>query len=128
MIRTKRGNIAAKRRYKFLKMAKGYVGAHSRLSTLATEQVIQSLNYAYTSRRLKKRVLRTLWIIRINGASRLRNVAYSKFMGLLRKSNIFLNRKALSFLAFNQLSTFNSLYRIIFFLTNNNVSYINKLN
>ena len=56
MIRIKRGNIAAKRRKKYLKLAKGYVGSNSRLSTMASEQVVQSFNYAYKSRKLKKRI------------------------------------------------------------------------
>ena len=46
MVRVKRGNVAAKRR-KNLKLAKGFVGSHSRLSTFAGEQIVQSLNSAY---------------------------------------------------------------------------------
>ena len=47
MVRTRRGNVAAKRRKKSLKLAKGFVGSQSKLATLAGEQVIQSLNFAY---------------------------------------------------------------------------------
>jgi large subunit ribosomal protein L20 len=112
MIRVKRGNIAAKRRNKFLKLAKGYVGSHSRLSIMATEQVIQSLNYAYCGRKLKKRSLRKLWISRINSAIRARNDSYSKFIGYLRNVNIFLNRKILSILAINNSQSFNALHRL----------------
>ena len=72
MVRVKRGNIAAKRRKKYLNLAKGYVGANSRLSTMAGEQVVQSLNFAYIGRRLKKRNFRRIWIYRINAASRAR--------------------------------------------------------
>lgn len=113
MVRVKRGNIGIKRRRHFLRMAKGYVGAHSRLSIMAMEQVVQSLNYAYIGRRLKKRCFRRLWICRINAASRLCKNTYSKFFGLLRKKNIFLNRKILAFFVFNQLSTFNFINRLI---------------
>ena len=35
MVRVKRGNVAAKRRKKYLKLAKGFVGSHSRLSTFS---------------------------------------------------------------------------------------------
>ena len=45
MVRTRRGNVAAKRRKKNLKLAKGFVGAHSKLATFAGEQVVQSLNF-----------------------------------------------------------------------------------
>ena len=111
MVRVKRGNVAAKRRKVYLKLAKGYVGAHSRLSTMAGEQVRQSLNFAYIGRRLKKRTFRKIWIHRINSASRVRKNIYSKFIGSLRKLNIFLNRKMLALLAFSDLSSFNLLER-----------------
>jgi large subunit ribosomal protein L20 len=35
---------------------------NSRLSTMAGEQVVQSLNFAYIGRRLKKRNFRRIWI------------------------------------------------------------------
>ena len=81
MVRTRRGNVAAKRRKKNLKLAKGFVGAHSKLATFAGEQVVQSLNFAYVGRRLKKRNFRRIWIYRINAASRARKNIYSQFMG-----------------------------------------------
>lgn len=111
MVRVKRGNVARKRRQKYLKLAKGYVGANSRLSTFAGEQVVQSLNFAYIGRRLKKRNFRRVWIYRINAASRARKNVYSRLLGSLRKIDIFLDRKILSFLAFSDLSSFNLLER-----------------
>ena len=91
MVRVKRGNIAVKRRKVYKNLAKGYAGAHSALSTMASEQIIQSLNFAYIGRRLKKRTFRRIWIYRINVASRARMNTYSIFFGDLRNSNIFLN-------------------------------------
>jgi large subunit ribosomal protein L20 len=111
MVRTKRGNVAAKRRKKYISLAKGYVGSNSRLSTFAGEQVVQSLNFAYIGRKLKKRDFRKLWIYRINAAARIRNNSYSTLMGNLRKQNILLNKKALAFLAFNDPGVFNLIAR-----------------
>jgi|TARA_B110000037_G_C16862341_1_gene400570 large subunit ribosomal protein L20 len=111
MVRVKRGNVAAKRRKKYLKLAKGYVGANSRLSTLAGEQVVQSLNFAYIGRKLKKRNFRRIWIYRINAAARAKENIYSKFIGSLRKVDVFLDRKILAFLAFTDLSAFNVIER-----------------
>ena len=113
MVRVKRGNIAAKRRKKAIKLAKGYVGANSRLSTFAGEQVIQSLNFAYIGRRLKKRNFRRIWIYRINAAARILKNCYSKFLGSLRKRNILLDRKSLAALAFSDLGAFNLMERLI---------------
>ena len=111
MVRTKRGNVAARRRKKYLSLAKGYVGSNSRLSTMIAEQVVQSLNFAYIGRKLKKRNFRRIWIYRINAASRARQNIYSKFIGSLRKVDIFLDRKILAFLAFSDLSSFNLIER-----------------
>jgi large subunit ribosomal protein L20 len=111
MVRTTRGNVASKRRKKYLNLAKGYVGSNSRLSTMAGEQVVQSLNFAYIGRKLKKRDFRKIWIYRINAATRARKNIYSKFIGSLRNLNIFLDRKILAFLAFNDISSFNLLER-----------------
>jgi len=96
---------------KYLSLAKGYIGANSRLSTLAAEQVVQSLNFAYIGRRLKKRNFRRIWIYRINAATRIRKNVYSRFIGSLRKVNVFLDRKILAFLAFSDISAFNMIER-----------------
>lgn len=111
MVRVTRGNVAAKRRKKYFKLAKGYVGSNSRLSTMAGEQVVQSLNFAYIGRKLKKRNFRRLWIYRINAASRARKNIYSRFIGSLRKMNVFLDRKILAYLAFKDLAAFNLIER-----------------
>ena len=111
MVRVKRGNVAAKRRKKYLSLAKGYVGSNSRLSTMIGEQVVQSLNFAYIGRKLKKRNFRRIWIYRINAASRMRKNIYSKFIGNLRKIDVFLDRKVLSLLAFTDLPSFNVIER-----------------
>ena len=111
MVRITRGNLAAKRRKKYLKLASGYVGSNSRLSTMAGEQVVQSLNFAYIGRRLKKRNFRRVWIYRINAATRARQNTYSLFLGCLRNLDIFLDRKMLAFLAFSDLSVFNVIER-----------------
>ena len=111
MVRVKRGNVARKSRKKYLKLAKGYVGSNSRLSTMAGEQVVQSLNFAYFGRRLKKRNFRRIWIYRINAASRARQNIYSKLIGSLRNIDIFLDRKILAFLAFTDIAAFNVIER-----------------
>jgi len=54
MVRVKRGNVASKRRKKYFKVAKGFVGANANVSTMAKEQVLQSFYSAYIGRKLKK--------------------------------------------------------------------------
>jgi len=112
MARIKRGNVARKRRKKILQFAKGYRGAHSRLFRVANQQVMKALRYSYVGRKQKKRVFRKLWITRINAASRLKGLSYSRLIHNFKKSSIGLNRKMLSQIAVLDTSTFNHLIAI----------------
>nr|NP_043638.1 ribosomal protein L20 [Trieres chinensis]P49556.1 RecName: Full=Large ribosomal subunit protein bL20c; AltName: Full=50S ribosomal protein L20, chloroplastic [Trieres chinensis]CAA91670.1 50S ribosomal protein L20 [Trieres chinensis] len=112
MARVKRGNIARKRAKKILQLAKGYRGAHSRLFRIANQQVMKALRYSYVGRKQKKRVFRKLWITRINAASRLNGLSYSRLIHNFKKSNIELNRKMLSQIAVLDIPTFNQLIAI----------------
>lgn len=106
MVRVKRGNVARKRRKKVLQLAKGYRGAHSRLFRVANQQVMKALKYSYVGRKQKKRTFRKLWITRINAASKLNGLSYSRLIHNLRRSNIDLNRKVLSQIAILDSQTF----------------------
>lgn len=99
MARVKRGVNAKKRHKKILKLSKGYYGAKSKLYRTANQAVTKSLTYAFIGRKQRKRDFRRLWITRINAATRMHGMSYSKFMGGLKKANINLNRKVLSELA-----------------------------
>ncbi|MEI6207972.1 MAG: 50S ribosomal protein L20 [Desulfuromonadales bacterium] len=99
MARVKRGFKARRRRNKVLKLAKGYRGARSKLFRSATEAVDRALNYAFRDRRVKKRDFRSLWIARINAASRLNGLSYSKFIFGLKKADIQIDRKVLADIA-----------------------------
>ncbi|MEO0854727.1 MAG: 50S ribosomal protein L20, partial [Cyanobacteria bacterium J06648_11] len=96
MARVKRGNVARKRRKKILKLAKGFVGSHSKLFRTANQQVMKALRYAYRDRRNRKRDFRRLWIARVNADARINGMNYSTFVNLLKKSDIALNRKMLA--------------------------------
>ena len=109
MVRIKRGNVARKRRNKILGIASGYRGAHSALFRVANQQVMKALRYSYVDRKKKKRVFRRIWISRINAASRLNGISYSKLIHKFKKSNIDLNRKMLSQIAILDSLTFKSL-------------------
>ena len=106
MVRVKRGNVARKRRKKILTLASGYRGAHSGLFRVANQQVMKALRYSYIGRKQKKRIFRKIWINRINAASRLNGISYSKLIHKFKKSKIDLNRKMLSQIAVLDASTF----------------------
>ncbi len=112
MVRVQRGNVARKRRKKILTLASGYRGAHSVLFRVANQQVMKALRYSYIGRKQKKRIFRKIWINRINAASRLNGISYSKLINKFKKSNIDLNRKMLSQIAVLDASTFNLLVNL----------------
>ena len=50
-----------------------------------------------------------LWIQRINAAVRMEGLSYSKFMGLVHKAEVNMNRKVLADLAMNQPEAFKAI-------------------
>jgi large subunit ribosomal protein L20 len=107
-------NVAAKqRRKKYLKAAKGYWGARSKLYVTARQAVENAWQYAYRDRRTKKRDFRKLWIIRINAAVRQYGLSYSQFIDGLHKAGIEVDRKALSHLAVEEPVAFAKICEVV---------------
>tara|TARA_B100001750_G_C15391353_1_gene537602 strand:+ start:665 stop:1024 length:360 start_codon:yes stop_codon:yes gene_type:complete len=102
-----RKSVQAKKRHKkVLKKAKGYRGARSRTFKVAKQSVMRAGQYAYRDRRQKKRVFRSLWIVRINAAARENGLSYSRLIAGLKKAKIELDRKTLADLAVNDKEAF----------------------
>jgi large subunit ribosomal protein L20 len=95
-----------RRRRKFIKLAKGYWGARSKVWTIAKNHIEKGLSHAYRDRRRKKRLFRSLWIVRINAAARLHGTTYSRLINALKLKNITINRKILADMAMNQPAVF----------------------
>ena len=68
-------------------------------------------NALASSRKQKKRLFRRIWITRINAASRVNGLTYSRVIHNFKKSNIELNRKMLAQIAVLDTSTFNELIK-----------------
>jgi large subunit ribosomal protein L20 len=115
MSRVKRGVTANKRRKNLLSRAKGYLNGASTKFRLAKERLLKAESNMYKSRRLRKREFRSLWITRINGALDEigSNISYSRFINLLNKSNLKLNRKSISEIAFRDIQAFKDLVQKI---------------
>ena len=99
MPRVKRSVHARKKRRKVLEQAKGYWGLKKSSYRYAKEQVEHSLVYAYRDRKAKKRVMRRLWIVRINAAARQHDLSYNQFIAGCKAAEIELDRKVLADLA-----------------------------
>lgn len=111
MPRSKNKAASHRRRKRVLEQAKGYVGARSKVYTVAKNSVEKGLTHAYKDRRLKKREYRSLWITRINAAARLNNTTYSKLINALNKKNVDINRKILAELAYSNMDAFNEIVK-----------------
>jgi large subunit ribosomal protein L20 len=99
MARIKRGVAAHRRHRNVLAQVKGHRGTRNRLYKRANESLMRALQYAYRDRRNRKRDMRRLWIQRINAASRLNGLPYSKFMHGLAVAGVAVDRKILADIA-----------------------------
>ncbi|MCX7784710.1 MAG: 50S ribosomal protein L20 [candidate division WOR-3 bacterium] len=113
MPRVTTGPATRKRRKKWLKRAKGYWGAKSKLYKTARLQVMKALQSAYRERKRKKRTFRSLWIVRINAALKPHNLSYSKFINGLKLAGIEMNRKTLSELAVRSPKDFDQIVTLV---------------
>ena len=101
MTRVKRGTVVKKRHKRILKQAKGFWGQRKNIFKRAKETLLRAWAFAFKSRKLKKRDMRTLFITRIKAGARQHELSYNVFMYGLKKANVSLNRKMLA-----QLSVF----------------------
>ena len=113
MARVKRGNVARNRRKKELKLAKGFRASLSVIYRQAKPAVFRALSYQYRDRRRRKRDFRKLWIARINGALFGTGLTYSRFINLLSKKDIKLNRKMMSEVSIQSPEAFNELVKLV---------------
>ncbi|MBI2846598.1 MAG: 50S ribosomal protein L20 [Chloroflexi bacterium] len=96
MSRVKRGVTARARHKKVLRLTKGHRASSHKLYRRAHESLLHALSYAYRHRRERKGDMRRLWITRINAASRLFGLSYSRFMEGLKKASVVVDRKVLA--------------------------------
>ena len=113
MSRVKRGFKARRRRNRILRATSGFRGGRNNLIRNAKNALFKALTYAYRDRRTKKRLMRRLWIARINAATRTHGVRYGEFINQLNKANIALDRKVLADLAVHDQAGFAQLVELV---------------
>jgi large subunit ribosomal protein L20 len=101
-----------RRRRKFLKRAKGFVGGRRKLYRTARETVQRALMFATRDRRDSKALIRRLWITRISAGAVENGITYSRLIDGLRKAKILLDRKMLAELANSDKKVFSELVGI----------------
>ncbi|HUF12127.1 MAG TPA: 50S ribosomal protein L20 [Longimicrobiales bacterium] len=98
-----------RKKKRYMKAAKGYWGARSKLWRVAKNAVERGWVYSYRDRKNRKREFRRLWITRINAGAREHGLTYSRFINGLKLSGIEVNRKVLADLAVREPAAFASL-------------------
>lgn len=109
MARVKRGVTTHARHRKVIKKAKGFYGRRKNTFRIANQAVEKAGQYAYRDRKAKKRNFRSLWIQRINAASRSHGLTYGRFINGLGRAGIEVDRKVLADLAVHEPEAFKSL-------------------
>lgn len=96
MSRVKRGVVSHRRHKRVLKQTKGYWGQRSNIFRRATETLLRAMAFAFKSRKLRKRDFRSMFITRVNAASRQHGLSYSVFIHKMNTAKVAINRKMLS--------------------------------
>jgi large subunit ribosomal protein L20 len=111
MARVKSGKVTHAAHRKVIKKAKGYYAARSTNFRTATQAVDKAQQYATRDRKARKRNFRALWIQRINAAVRACDpeMTYSRFINLLAKAGIEVDRKVLADLAVREPEAFSAI-------------------
>ncbi len=99
MTRVKRGTISLKRRRNVLKQVKGFRHGRKSKERQAIEALKHAGKHAFNDRRKKKGDKRALWQIKIAAALRGTGVSFSKFINIMTKKEVALDRKVLSQIA-----------------------------
>ena len=110
-----------KHRRNVLKDAKGYRFGRSKKEREAKVAITKAGVYAFTHRRDKKADFRGLWQTRLSAGLALlpmsdvgeKPLSYSKFIGMLKKKNIALNRKMLADLASTEPKVFEVIVNLV---------------
>ena len=112
MVRARSGKTVIRRRKRLLKLTKGFRLSRHNLVKQAKITLLRAGVFAFRDRRVKKRLFRRLWIVRINAACRARGLRYGEFISGLQHATVGLDRKSLSEIAIHDPDTFTKLVEL----------------
>src|SRR5437870_4242880 len=106
MTRARSGKTVLRGRKRMRKLTKGFRLSRHNLYRQSRVTLIRARVYAFRDRRVRKRMFRRLWIVRINAACRMRGLRYSELIHGLQLAQVMLDRKSLAELAVRDPDTF----------------------
>ena len=112
MVRARSGKTVLRRRKRLRKLTKGFRQSRHNLIRQSRVTLIRAGVYAFRDRRVRKRLFRRLWIVRINAACRMRGLRYGEFINGLQLALVELDRKTLADLAVADPDTFTKIVEL----------------
>jgi large subunit ribosomal protein L20 len=112
MVRARSGKTVTQGRKRHRRLCKGFRLSRHNLYRQSAVTLIRARVYAFRDRRVRKRMFRRLWIVRISAACRMRGLRYSEFVHGLQRANVTLDRKMLSEIAIHDPDTFTRLVEL----------------
>ena len=109
MVRARSGKTVIRRRKRLLKLTKGFRLSRHNTVKQAKITLIRAGVFAFRDRRVRKRLFRRLWIVRVNAACRMRGMRYGEFMSGLQRALVALDRKSLAEIAIHDPETFSKI-------------------
>ena len=109
MARVKRGTTAKAKHKKVFSKTKGYKHGRKNVFRQAKQAMLKAGEHSYRSKRLKKRRMKSLWIIRINAACKNAGIKYNALIKMLRDEKADINRKELARIAKEEPKKFDEL-------------------
>ena len=106
------GKARRRSKKRLFKEARGNFGGRSKLLRTVKETIVRSRAFAFRDRRVRKRVFRQLWIIRLTAACRERGLSYSRFINGLKVAGVEVDRKVLADLAVTDPGAFSALVKV----------------
>ena len=106
MARARSGKTVLRRRKRLRRLTKGFRQSRHNLIRQSEVTLIRARVYAFRDRRVRKRMFRRLWIIRLSAACRMRGLRYSELIHGLQLAQVELDRKVLADIAVLDPETF----------------------
>src|SRR5207253_5184146 len=112
MTRARSGKTVLRRRKRLRRLTKGFRQSRHNLVRQSKVTLIRARVYAFRDRRVRKRMFRRLWIIRLSAACRMRGLRYSEFIHGLQLAQVELDRKVLADLAVYEPDAFSKIVEL----------------
>lgn len=106
MTRARSGKTVTQGRKRHRRLTKGFRLSRHNLYRQSMVTLIRARRYAFRDRRVRKRMFRRLWIVRINAACRMRGLRYGELITGLQRARVALDRKTLADIAVHDPETF----------------------